>query len=311
MRPNFLNGVALGAATSVVAIAATTAVAGSGVGAVFNLGQVNGVNATSDLAGSTSGAQFRVTNVASAPNVAMRGNSTNGQGVVGHHSSSTGTAAGVEGDTASSDLYAAGVLGKATTQSASGVLGQIGPVSQIAATLPAAGVRGDSSAAIGVLGASDQTVGVSGTSKNGAGVFGTSSHDDGVSAVGGKAGVHGRTTGQGSTDAAGVFGEGFIGVRGVSRTFQGVSGYSTHNAGVFGSTQDGFAGYFIGPTEQHGDLNVYDHRLKVDNGPVKIANGGVSTRAPPRRSRPRTRAREGRQPGSGREARPTRQRCSR
>ncbi len=48
------------------AAAATVAVAGTGVGGVFNLGQDNGVNATTDLHGSTAGAQLLVRNGSAA-----------------------------------------------------------------------------------------------------------------------------------------------------------------------------------------------------------------------------------------------------
>jgi hypothetical protein len=62
MKATFLKGVALGAAVSLVTLAATAAFAGTGVGKVFNLGEDNRVNARSQLEGSTPSAVLNVTN---------------------------------------------------------------------------------------------------------------------------------------------------------------------------------------------------------------------------------------------------------
>jgi hypothetical protein len=51
MKLTFVKGVVLGAVTSMLTLAATAALAGTGVGAVFNLGKTNKVNATSTLTG--------------------------------------------------------------------------------------------------------------------------------------------------------------------------------------------------------------------------------------------------------------------
>jgi hypothetical protein len=64
MRFSFFKGVALGAAVSVVTIAATAAFAGTGVGGVFNLGKTNTVDATTALSGTVRGAQLDVSNSA-------------------------------------------------------------------------------------------------------------------------------------------------------------------------------------------------------------------------------------------------------
>lgn len=53
MRSDLFKGVVLGAAVAAVLMAATAAVAGTGVGAVFNLGKTNRVNAQSTLRGTT------------------------------------------------------------------------------------------------------------------------------------------------------------------------------------------------------------------------------------------------------------------
>jgi hypothetical protein len=51
MRTGFLKGVVLGAIVSTLTLAASVALAGSGIGGVFNLGQPNTVNKTTTLTG--------------------------------------------------------------------------------------------------------------------------------------------------------------------------------------------------------------------------------------------------------------------
>lgn len=64
MRRDLLTGVVLGATIAAVLTAATVALAGTGVGAVFNLGKTNSVNAQSTLKASTASAAkaLQVTN---------------------------------------------------------------------------------------------------------------------------------------------------------------------------------------------------------------------------------------------------------
>jgi hypothetical protein len=62
MRRMFFNGVLLGSVTTTVVLIAATAFAGTGIGAVFNLGRTNTVNAMSTLTGSTAGRMLQVTN---------------------------------------------------------------------------------------------------------------------------------------------------------------------------------------------------------------------------------------------------------
>src|SRR3954471_15314614 len=60
---SFVKGAFAGGVGATVVLAATAAFAGTGVGGVFNLGQVNTVNETTALTGSKpSGAQLQVTN---------------------------------------------------------------------------------------------------------------------------------------------------------------------------------------------------------------------------------------------------------
>ena len=58
----FFKGVALGAAVAMVTLVGSAAVAGTGVGKIFNLGEANRVNARTQLEGSTPSAVLNVTN---------------------------------------------------------------------------------------------------------------------------------------------------------------------------------------------------------------------------------------------------------
>jgi hypothetical protein len=62
MRGYFLRGVVLGSLTSALVLGASAALAGTGIGGVFNLGQSNTVNNTTSLTGSSSGSQLLVHN---------------------------------------------------------------------------------------------------------------------------------------------------------------------------------------------------------------------------------------------------------
>lgn len=66
MKSTFVKGVVVGAVVSAITLAASAAVAGTGVGGVLNLGKYNGVNATTALAGSTAGKQLSVVNASGA-----------------------------------------------------------------------------------------------------------------------------------------------------------------------------------------------------------------------------------------------------
>lgn len=62
MRMTFVKGIVAGGAVAVGALASASALAGTGIGGVFNLGQTNTVNAKSMLSGATAGPQLQVTN---------------------------------------------------------------------------------------------------------------------------------------------------------------------------------------------------------------------------------------------------------
>jgi hypothetical protein len=61
----FFKGIVVGSVVSIVVLLAATAMAGTGIGGVFNLGQSNTVNAPSTLRGSTSGKNLQLTNAGS------------------------------------------------------------------------------------------------------------------------------------------------------------------------------------------------------------------------------------------------------
>ena len=65
MKTTFLRGVVLGAVVCGMTMVSTAALAGTGIGGVFNLGTTNATNASTVLAGSTIGQQLRVVNNAS------------------------------------------------------------------------------------------------------------------------------------------------------------------------------------------------------------------------------------------------------
>jgi hypothetical protein len=69
-RKDLFRGVVLGAVVSTVVLMAASAMAGTGIGAVFNLGQTNQVNATSTLRGS-SGKTLQVTNTGTGSGVGI------------------------------------------------------------------------------------------------------------------------------------------------------------------------------------------------------------------------------------------------
>jgi hypothetical protein len=62
MKTPFLKGLAFGAVVCGVTVGSTAALAGTGIGGVFNLGTANRINAPTVLSGSTNGQQLRVVN---------------------------------------------------------------------------------------------------------------------------------------------------------------------------------------------------------------------------------------------------------
>jgi trimeric autotransporter adhesin len=123
----------LAGALAAILMTTTSALAGSGVGSVFNLGQVNTVNAQSTLTGNPGASPLlRVTSSGTAATIradagsgpAINGVSTSGTGQFGQsstgyglqgvHTASTGANSGVFGQTSSTDPGSAGVTGRNT-----------------------------------------------------------------------------------------------------------------------------------------------------------------------------------------------------
>ena len=65
MGKGWLKGIVVGSTVSTVVMLATSAMAGTGIGAVFNLGKTNTVNAQSTLNGAASGKNLQITNTGS------------------------------------------------------------------------------------------------------------------------------------------------------------------------------------------------------------------------------------------------------
>lgn len=65
------KGVVIGAVVSTVALGSATAFAGTGIGAVFNLGKTNTVNASSTLTATTSGRSLNVVNKGTGPGLGV------------------------------------------------------------------------------------------------------------------------------------------------------------------------------------------------------------------------------------------------
>jgi len=70
-RADFFKGVMLGATVSTLVLTATTALAGTGVGAVFNLGRINKVNARSTLKGATGTSNLQITNTGTGKGIGI------------------------------------------------------------------------------------------------------------------------------------------------------------------------------------------------------------------------------------------------
>jgi len=215
MRTPFYKGIALGAAVSMLVLVASTAVAGTGIGGIFNLGETNTVDATSRLNGTAASSMLDVGNAGTgansngivgrsasplAPALAginsgggsgLKGTSSSGAGLYGQSTSGLGVRAITGGSQpalkATNTGTGAGVVGEAGASGSNGVQG-------ISGSLYASGVYGENTSTDGY--------GVAGRSKgaNGFGVFGDNT-------VGGWAGYFtGKIHVGGDLDCAGCVG---------------------------------------------------------------------------------------------------------
>jgi len=111
MRPTFFKGALIGGLGAGALLAATAALAGSGIGGIFNLGQTNTVDATSELNGTATNAMLDVANA---------GVGANSNGIVGRSASSLAPAlAGINSGGGSglkgSSTSGAGLYGQSTS----------------------------------------------------------------------------------------------------------------------------------------------------------------------------------------------------
>jgi hypothetical protein len=238
MKPTFFRGVALGAATSVVVLAGTAALAGTGVGDVFNLGQANTVDASSSLQGTVNNnPQLLVSNSGTAAGI--RGDSVDGRGILGRHLGATGTDPGVEGDTNSTDPRAFGVVGQVPAGVGTGGAGVRGvnPSTQAgrygvwgSVAGSGDGVYGQATGGAGVLGEGTTGTGVLGIATTGIGLRGLSTGGRGVQ------GQNLSATRSVNGDQPGVFGTAFAddGGQFVSSKGTGAWGYSSNVVGLLG-----------------------------------------------------------------------------
>ena len=72
MRANLLKGAIAGSVFTLAVTSSAVALAGTGVGGVFNLGQTNTVNKTTKLAGATSASMLRVANTGAGTGASRR-----------------------------------------------------------------------------------------------------------------------------------------------------------------------------------------------------------------------------------------------
>jgi hypothetical protein len=260
MKLTFFKGVVLGVVTCFVMLAGASALAGTGIGDVFNLGQTNSVDATSTLVGSSGGPQLQLTNQGAGASI--RGDAATGRGVFGLHNNATGQSPGVEGTTDSSDNNAAGVVGRVLPTTAG-------------------------SASAGVRGLNNDTnangYGVSGShAGSGAGVYGATTAGTGVLGVhlggtGTKPGVEGSTNST-ANSAVGIlgrvtpynYGNLSSGVRGMGGTY-GVWGSGLY--GVYGSGEGIGVGAF---SDQGTGVNAFS---TTGNALVATSNGGAGKAA--------------------------------
>jgi hypothetical protein len=104
----FLKDTVVGIVSAVVILAATAALAGSGVGGIFNLGKTNSVNRPSALVGKTAGAMLRVQNKGSGPAASFQVAAGKAPFAVNSNVTVTNLNADMVDGKSSSDFYAAG-----------------------------------------------------------------------------------------------------------------------------------------------------------------------------------------------------------
>jgi len=218
---------------------ATAAVAGSGVGGVFNLGRVNTVNATTQLRGTIAGQQLSVFNTSTNANsTAVVGQSAGGTGVIGI----TNTRIGIRGLASATGGVNYGAY--ATTASPNGFAGYF---------------RNTGSTTNPRIGRGIRVLGARGTD----GLFPTVNYAGGGEFAGPN-GVVGYSTFAGGAGVAGFTGtQGNIGVYGVSTKRGAYAGY-------FRNFNDSG-----GPTENNAILGLANGASENDVPLGQLSTGGT------------------------------------
>lgn len=214
MKATFVKGALVGGIAGAVMAAGTVALAGTGIGGVFNLGVDNTVNGQTLLRGNTGGnPQLRVNNQQGTDSAV---------GILGVHSGAAGVGAGLQGDTNSTTAGATGIFGRVVPAGAAG---------------DSNGVKGmNNGAGRGVYGQGSNGPGVYGNSKSGYGVWGIGSY--GLVGSGPQGGVWTSTDG---AAASGVYAQTTAGGTGSGVHGIHVAGFGT-GAGVLGETNSGQTG---------------------------------------------------------------------
>ena len=270
MKPTFYKGIVLGAAVSVLVLVASAAVAGTGVGGIFNLGVSNTVNGTSALSGVTPGAQLQVANTstgATAQAITGTTNSPTAAAISGRNAGGGPAAAfsvlagkppfAVDSATKVNNLNAdlldgvdsAAFLRTNGTASNSAQLGGSPPTAFLRAQVPLA-----------LMGATGQP-GLSAVNTGaGPGLSGRAAAYNGIQGFSESAG------------ASGVYGENTTtGGYGVAGRSMGASGI-----GIFGdNTAGGWSGYFTGRVHLGGTLDCNGCVSTGDIAPGTAAPGGT------------------------------------
>jgi hypothetical protein len=253
VKASFLRGAAIGGIAGVLGAGATVALAGSGVGAVFNLGKTNTVDAQSTLTGNAgANPQLKVQNTGTGG--ALKALSSSGEAVYGQSSNGPGlrgtsnAGVGVVGTSRSGyGVYAIstnndGVDGLSESPNFRGVYGSNdagGTGVAASAVGNGTAVEGHAKSGRGVAGFSQSFQGVYGSSVNQAGVVGDSSGFDGVFGVTHSANAAG-VSGHAPNGGWGLWGSGKIGVFGAAT---GGGGYAMQANG--NATQDRPSGGWI------------------------------------------------------------------
>jgi len=278
MRATMFRGAVVGGLAGTLCAAGAVALAGTGVGAVFNLGKTNSVNAQSTLTGSTADPQLQVENSGNGRGVAS--SSGGAEGIYAQSTSSAGVfgdstnATGVHGKSSTTGVFGQSVSGDGVTGLSHSALdagvdaGNPGDLALMGkatgngtglrgVSVAGSGVRGITGSGRAVVGQSDKVAAVIGSSGTATGVAGQTHSGQGF---GGRAiGVSGSASG-----GAGVYGEGTIGVAGTG--LQGGPAFAAFGNATQNRSSGGFvkAMAYIDPFDADPIRQCFNSQLPPD-----------------------------------------------